>query len=139
MNYGDIREGIYNALCTIPAIQDTGSPPKGKVYWEWTAPADTVKPFLEMAFIGEVPSMNAGKCAHHMQLEVLCFGQPSNILDLDPVADAVVTLLNDKPILTPAGRTIVCNYIRDSRFDAWVEQLSASMIRLKFIIPTDLW
>lgn len=137
MDYQDIRYGIRNALATIPAIQ-TGSPPQGKVFWEWTAPADTPKPFLEMAFDGELPSATGGDCAMHMQLEVLCFGDPGSIHNLDPIADAVVTLLNDKPIVTPLGAYLRPKYARDSRFDAWVEQLNASMIRLKFIIPVQM-
>ena len=132
-----MREGIYDALCTIPAIQDSSSPPVGKVFWEWTAPADEEKPFLEMAFIGELPSLN--KCALHMQLEVLVIGDPSDILSLDPIADDVVSLLHHQPILTPAHRTLVLDYVRDSRFDLWIEQLSACGIRLKFVIPTDFW
>lgn len=137
MDYADLREGVYDALCTIPAIQDSSSPPQGRVWWEWTAPADTVKPFLEMAFIGELPSINS--CALHMQLEVLVIGEPSDILSLDPLADAVVTLLHHQPILTPDGRTLVLDYVKDSRFDLWIEQLSACGIRLKFLIPTDFW
>ena len=137
MQYADLREGIYDALCTIPAIQDSSSPPVGKVFWEWTAPADTEKPFLEMAFIGELPSLN--KCAMHMQLEVLVIGDPSNILAIDPIADDVVSLLHHQPITTPAHRTLELCYVRDSRFDLWIEQLSACGIRLKFLVVTDFW
>lgn len=137
MNYADTREGLINALKTIPTIQ-SGSPPQGRVFDLWTAPADTVKPFLEMGFDGELPSINGGDCALHMQLEVLCLGEPHNIIALDPVADAVVTLLNDKPIVTPLGNYLRPKYLRDSRFDAWVEQLNASLIRLKFIIPLQM-
>jgi len=137
MQYADLREGIYDALCTIPAIQDSSSPPVGKVFWEWTAPADTEKPFLEMAFIGELPSIN--KCAMHMQLEVLVIGDPSDILAIDPIADLVVSTLHHQPIATPAHRTLELCYVRDSRFDLWIEQLSACGIRLKFLVVTDFW
>ena len=137
MEYADLREGIYDALCSIPAIQDSSSPPVGKVFWEWTALADTEKPFLEMAFIGELPSSN--KCALHMQLEVLVIGEPSDILSLDPIADDVVSLLHHQPIATPGGRTLELCYVRDSRFDLWIEQLSACGIRLKFLVVTDFW
>lgn len=136
MNYQDIRYGIRNALATIPAIQ-AGSPPQGKVFWEWTAPADTPKPWLEMELDGDIPSLNS--CAYHIGLEVLCFGDMGSIHNLDPIADAVVTLLNDQPILTPAGRYLRPKYLRDSRFPSFVNQLNASVIRLKFIIPTDLY
>ena len=137
IDYADLREGIYDALCTIPAIQDSSSPSNGKVYWEWCAPADTVKPFLEMAFIGELPSPN--KCALHMQLEVLVIGEPSDILSLDPLADLVISTLHHQQIVCPTGRITELCYVRDSRFDLWIEQLSACGIRLKFVIPTDFW
>lgn len=134
MDYHDIREAIRSALATIPAIQ-AGSPLAGKVYWEWTAPADTVKPWLEMAFDGELPSLTAGHCALHMQLEVLVFGEAGGYHTIDPIADAVVTLLHHQNITTATGKIICPEYIRDSRFDAYVDQLKASVIRLKFLIP----
>ena len=90
-----------------------------------------------MAFIGELPSPN--KCALHMQLEVLVIGDPSDILTLDPIADTVVSVLHHQPITCPTGRVTELDYIRDSRFDIWIEQLNACGIRLKFWIPTDFW
>ena len=135
MDYADLREGIRLELCTIPAIQDTSSPPEGKVFREWTADADTPIPFLEFALTGELPSPN--KCALHMQLEVLCFDSPDTTLD--QLADDVVSLLHHQPITTPAGRTTKLDYIRDSRMDIYSETLKAWGIRLKFLIPTDFW
>ena len=131
MDWGDIREGIYDELCAvIPAVSS-------RVFWAWTAPADTVKPFIEMSFIGQIPSPN--KCGLHMQLEILVIGEPSNILSIDPIADLVVSSLHKQLITTPAGRNIECAYMRDSRTDLWHERLNGNCIRLKFWIPSDVW
>lgn len=133
MDYASLREGIYHHL--VAQVGAVG----GRVFWEWTAPADTTLPFIEIAFMGEIPSPN--KCAMHQQLEVLVLGQQSDILSLDPVADAVVTALHHQALLTtssPPCSTELC-YVRDSRQDLWVEQFNAACIRLKFLIPTDFW
>jgi len=132
MEYSDLREGIYNHL--VANVAAVGN----RVFWGWTAPADSVKPFLTMSFAGELPSATGNKCALLMQLDVEVFGDESNILAIDPVADDVVRALA-LPVTTPAGRTIQLDYVRDARFDAWSEALRASMIRLKFVLPSDLW
>jgi len=131
MDYGDIRHGLYDYL--VAEIAEVG----GRVFWEWTAPADTEKPLIEIAFLGEIPSPN--KCAMNQQLEVLVFGEKSNILALDPVADHVVSALHHQAVATPDGRTTLPEYVRDSRMDIWSERLNACGIRIKFLIPTDFW
>jgi hypothetical protein len=105
------------------------------VFWEWTAPADTEKPLIEMAFLGELPSLSAGHCAHHMQLEVLVIGEPSNILELDPIADAVVSALHHQTVTCPSGALFSPRYLRDSRIDMWIEAVQGNAIRLKFWVP----
>jgi hypothetical protein len=128
MDYADTRAAIFDELCAvIPAVSN-------RVHWAWTAPADEVKPFIEFSFLGEIASPN--KCGLHMQMEILVIGEPSNILDLDPIADLVVTALDHHPITTPDGRIIRCAYMRDSRVDMWYERLNANCIRLKFWIPS---
>ena len=140
MDYGDLREGIYDAICTgVPQVWDTSSPPKCKVFWGWTAPGDTPKPFITMNFAGELAPANGNKCGLFMQLDIEVYGEESNILAIDPIADLVVSVLHQQPIITPLGRTIYLKYVRDARFDAWSEELRASMIRLKFLLPTDFW
>ena len=132
MQYADLREGIYDALCSIPAIQDSSSPPQGKVFREWVADADTEKPFIEFAFIGEIPSPN--KCALHMQVEVLCFGDPDHVLD--QLADDVVSLLHHQPVVMPSGAISKLCYMRDSRLDIYSDNLKAWGVRLKFWLPS---
>lgn len=131
MDYADLREAIYDALCAeVPAVGD-------RVFWGWTAPADTQKPFLEISFLGELPSDNP--CGTWMQLEVLVIGEESNILALDPIADTVGHALHNMRIPTPDGRAIRPEQTRDARIDGWSESLRANIIRLKFLIPTDVW
>lgn len=138
MDYADVREGLYDHLCMyITEVQDSSSPPKCKVFWEWTAPADIQKPYIEIAFMGELAPVNG--CAVWMQLEVLVFGEESNILAIDPIADHVVSSLHNQDVITPDGRTIRPKYVRDSRMDFWVETPRANGIRLKFLIPSDFW
>lgn len=132
MDYDDVRIGLYNALCTIPAIQ-AGSPLQGKVFREWVTPADTQPPFLEYAFLGEVPPVNS-KCAIHMGFEVLCFGAPDTALD--KLADAVVTLLHHKAITCPSGKIYEPQYTRDSRMDIYNDQIKKWGVRLVFWLPT---
>jgi len=131
MDYADLREAIYNELAV--GITDVGN----RVFWSHTAPADTEKPFLEIAFLGELPSMTP--LGTMMQVEVLCLGEESNIMGLDPIADAVVSVLDGPEIVTPDGRVITLEYWNDSRIDGWSEELRANVIRLKFILPTDAW
>ena len=132
MDYADLREGIFNHLCSnVPSVGN-------RVFWGWTAPADTVKPFLEMSFIGELPQVN-NPCGLWMQVEVLVVGEESDILSLDPIADLVVTVMHNQQVATPLLRIIKPRYIRDSRIDFWDENLRANIIRLKFLIPTDFW
>ena len=131
MDYADLREAVFDELVAqVAAVA-------GRVFWGHTAPADTLKPFLEIAFLGELPS--ATPLGTMMQVEVLCLGEESNIMGLDPVADAVVTALDGPQITTPDGRTITLEYWNDSRIDGWSEELRANVIRLKFILPTDAW
>lgn len=135
MLYSDLREGIYNELCTIPAIWDSSSPPQGKVFREWVADADTEKPFLEFSFMGEIASLN--KCALFMQVEVLCFGDPDHALD--QLADDVVSLLHHQPVVMPSGAISKLCYTRDSRMDIWSEELKAHGVRLKFWLPSQFY
>lgn len=132
MNYADLREGIYNWLCTkVPAVAS-------RVFWGWTAPSDTTKPYLEMSFVGELPQVN-NPCGLFMQLEVLVFGDESDILAIDPIADLVVSSLHRQSVTTPAARVIKPQYVNDSRIDFWDESSRSNVIRTKFIIPTDFW
>jgi hypothetical protein len=136
MDYADIREGIHDHLCNcVAGIDDASSPPVCKVFDEWTAPADTEKPFLEMAFLGEIPTVNRSKCAHHMQLEVLVMGEEYNIIAIDPIADNVVSCLHHQSVVCPSGARYEPQYIQDSRMDGHNQQLNASVIRLLFWIP----
>ena len=89
-----------------------------------------------MSFSGELPSVNS--CALFQQLDVEVYGDESNIMAIDPVADAIVTALR-LPITTPRGKNLELDYLRDARFDAWNEELRVSMIRVRFLIPSDLW
>lgn len=73
-----------------------------------------------------------------MQLDVEVYGDESNIMDIDPVADLVVSVLM-QPITTSGGRILELEYVKDGRVDMWSEDLRASMIRLKFLIATDFW
>lgn len=130
MDYSDIRYGLWSHLCTqITAVSS-------RVFWGWTAPADTPKPYITMSFSGELPSTNS--CALFQQLDVEVYGDESNIMAIDPVADAIVTALR-LPITTPKGKNLELDYLRDARFDAWNEELRVSMIRVRFLIPSDLW
>jgi len=131
MDYADLRHGVFDEL--VAQVAAVG----GRVFWQHTAPADTVKPFLEIAFLGELPSLTP--LGTMMQVEVLCLGEEANIMGLDPVADAVITALDGPEITTPDGRTITLEYWNDSRIDGWSEELRANIIRLKFILPTDAW
>jgi len=131
MNYADVREGIYNHL--VAEITEVA----GRVYWYWTAPADSPKPLIEFALIGEVPALNP--CLALMQMEVLVMGEPSDILALDPIADAVVAALHQQPVTTPLGHVGRPQYVRDSRIDTWIEKLNACAIRLKFLLPSGFW
>jgi len=132
MDYADLREAVYNHLCTnVPAVSN-------RVFWSYTAPKNTERPYLVMYFTGELPSINT-YCGVWMQFDVLCFGEEANILSLDPIADLVVSSLHKTDITTPLGRTIRPEYNRDSRVDYWDEDSRSNVIRLKFWIPTDLW
>lgn len=132
MDYADLRTGIQNHLVTeIPAV--TG------VFWRWTAPADTVKPFILMSFGGELPSANGNTCGVFQQLDVEVYGDETSIHLIDPVADAVFDALHQVPITTPDGRIIYLRYVPGSRFDDGSDKFKASMIRLKFSLPTDIW
>jgi len=131
MDYADLREAVEIYLkAQVPAVAN-------RVFWSHTAPADTPKPFLEMAFLGELPS--ATPLGTMMQVEILCLGAESDILSLDPIADTVISALDGPQITTPDGRTITLEYWNDSRIDGWSEELRANVIRLKFILPTDAW
>lgn len=132
MDTADLREGVYDHL--VSTITDVG----GRVFWEYTTPADTEKPLLEMAFVGDLPSINS-PLGMFIQLEILVFGEEGDILSLDPIADSVVSNLHNTNVTTPKGRVIRPEYKRDSRFDWWNETLKANIIRLKFWIPTDFW
>ena len=133
MDYGDIRKGIYNHLCTEIATVSN------RVFWSHTAPADSTKPLLEFSFAGELPPASGNPCGFFQQVDVEVYGEESNILDIDSVADAVVSALHQVPITTPASRIIYMRYVPSARFDDWNERLRASMIRLKFVFATDLW
>ena len=131
MDYADLREAVEIELkAQVPAVAN-------RVFWSHTAPADTVKPFLEIAFLGELSGITPKGTM--MQVEVLCLGEEANIMGLDPVADTVISALDGPQITTPDGRTITLEYWNDSRIDGWSEELRANIIRLKFILPTDAW
>jgi hypothetical protein len=138
MDYADLREAIYDQLCLIPALLDTGSPQKGKVFWAWTAPADTPKPYAFISFTGDVPSART-PCGMFVTFDVCVVGEEADILNLDPVADDVLDALHQVDIVTPKGRIIRCEYRRDARVDYWAEDIRANVIRLAFWLPTDFW
>jgi hypothetical protein len=132
MDTADLREGIYDCLvANVPAVG-------GRVYWGYTARADTVKPFLEFSFLSDVPSVRTPLGMFH-RIEVIVVGEESNILDLDPIADLVVSVLHDQVILTPDGRYIRLEYRRGSKYDFYYEPLRANAIRIEFWLPTDFW
>lgn len=132
MDYADLRVGIRNQLVTeIAAVG-------GRVFWGWTASAETEKPLLTMSFKGEVPSMNT-PCGMWMMYDVLVIGEEGNVLAIDPIADAVVDALHKVDVTTPDGRIIRSEYRRDARIDYWIEELRGQAIRLAFWLPTDLW
>jgi hypothetical protein len=132
MDYADIREGLYEHLCTeIPAVGD-------RVFWGYTAPADTEKPFLVMTFMGELPSLNT-PLGTFMQFTVDVFGEEGNIIAIDPIADDVVAAIHQVDITTPDGRIIRGEYRRDARTDFWSETFRASVISNRFLLPTDFW
>jgi len=110
----------------------------GRVFWQYTAPGDTAKPFLEFGFIGDAPSVNT-PVGMFVRFEVFVLGEESNILAMDPIADAVITCLHDTQVTTPLGRTMIPEYRRDGRMDFWVEAERANIIRLQFWIPSDFW
>lgn len=140
MDYADCRHGIFDALCAgVPYVWDSSSPPNCKVFWGWTAPADTVKPFITMEFGGELAPVSGNKCGLFMQVDIEVYGEESNILAIDPIADLVITVLHQVPITTPKGKTLYLKYQPTARFDAWSETLRASMIRLKFLLASDRW
>jgi hypothetical protein len=128
MDYADVREGLYTALCTIPAV---GS----RVFRGWTAPADTPKPLIEFTFDGEIPSIN--KCTLHMGIEIVCYGDPDHALDI--LADDIVSLLDEQPFVTPLGNTPELQYTRDSHQDIYSDNLKSWGIRLKFWLPSQYW
>jgi len=132
MDSADIRKGLYNHLvANVPQVS-------GRVFWEYTASAETVKPFLEMAFMSDIPSVNT-PLGMFIRLEVLVVGEEANIIALDPIADMIVSIMHKQDVMTPDLRVIVPEYRRDSKFDFWYEILRASAIRLEFWIPTDFW
>lgn len=134
MDTADLRLGVRNQLVT----ELMGSPPLvTNVYWTDTAPADTELPFLVMGFLEDMPAMNP----HGMfkQVEVLVVGEPQQVHNLEPIADQVIAALHDIYITTPGGRRIRLKYQRDSWLEFYSETLKATVIRLKFSLPTDLW
>lgn len=132
MDYADLREAIYDQL--VAEVAAVGN----RVFWGWTASAETEKPFLVMLFTGEVPSI-ATHLGSFMTFDVHVLGEEGNILAIDPVADAVVTALHQVDITTPDGRIIRAEYRRDARNDMWSEEFRANVIQLKFWMPTDFW
>ena len=88
MDYADLREAIWQQICTgVPQIWDTSSPPKCKCFWGWTAPADTPKPFIVMNFAGELAPASGNPCGLFMQVDVEVYGEEANIMAIDPIAD----------------------------------------------------
>ena len=124
MNYADVRVAIFNALETLG----------NEVYWGWTAPKDAERPYITMSFTGEVPSINI-PCGKFAQLEVLVFGEEANILQIDPIADAIIDLLDKQVLDTPSGGNVRPEYRRDSRGDWWDEESRSNVIRISFWIP----
>jgi len=139
LDYADIREAIYDQLCTnVTGIHDSSSPPVCKVFWGWTAPADTEKPFIVLTITGTLPSLNT-PLGMFIQIDVDVFGGEGNILDIDPVADEVISALHNQSFTTPTGKVIRPEFRRDTRVDSWSEEFRANVIHMRFMIPTDLW
>lgn len=132
MDYADLRTAIYDHL--VAEIIEVG----GRVFWGWTADADTEKPFLVMMMIGESPSINT-PLGLFMTVEILTVGEQGNILAIDPIADHVISALHQVDINTPDGRTIRLEYRRESRIDFWSEELRGNVIDSRFTLPTDFW
>ena len=132
MDIADIRTGIYNHLCTqVTAVSN-------RVYWAYSAPADTTLPCLIMSMGEDMASINSPK-GMFSQVHVSALGKEGSIHLLDPVVDAVVKALHKVAITTPDGRKIYPEYRRDSRFEAWDEDFKANVITVSFVIPTDFW
>jgi len=129
MDTADLREAIYNQ---ITANVSAG------VYWAWTAPADTAKPYVTIAFQGDIGSARS-PYGMFKRVEIMIYGDEGSIMSLDPIADAIVQCLHKRDITTPDGRTIRLEYRRDSYFDFWDEATRSAAIRLSFWLPTDLW
>jgi hypothetical protein len=132
MDSADIREGIYDQLvANVPAVG-------GRVFWEYTAPADTEKPLLVMGFLSDVASVNITQ-GMFIRVEVLVLGEQGTHMALDPIADLVVSSLHHQDVTTPDGRTIRPEYRRNSKIDFFSEDYRAAAIRLEFWVPTDFW
>jgi hypothetical protein len=139
MDRADLREAIYDQICSlVPAIWGTGSPAECNVFWGWTAPGDTEKPFIVLTFTGDIPSINT-PCGMFIQFDVDLIGDEGNIMNLDPIADDIVSILHQTDITTPTGRIIRPEYRRDSRNDYWSEDFRANVIHMRFLLPTDFW
>lgn len=139
MDYTDLRTALYDHICfCVPGIHTTDSPPVCKVFWGWVAPGDTEKPFIVLTFTGDLPSINT-PLGMFIQFDVDIFGQEGNILNIDPIADDVVSCLHQTDIVTPDGRIIRPEYRRDARVDYWSEDFRANVIHLRFLLPTDFW
>jgi hypothetical protein len=131
MEYSDIRKAFYNQLNT--EITEVTAVRSG-----WVPKADIDKPYLVVEFAGELPSINT-HVGIWMQIDVLIVGMEGDFLTMDDIADHVVRVLHKVDITTEAGRIIRPEYKRDSRVDYWSEDLNASVIRVRFWLPTDFW
>lgn len=132
MDTADLREAVYDHLvANIPAVS-------GRVFWKFTAPADTEKPFIEMGFLTDVPSINT-PLGMFYRLDLIIIGEEGNIIAIDPISDLVVSVLHEQDIVTPDGRVIRCEYRRNSKMDYWYEEFRGNAIRLEFWLPTDFW
>ncbi len=132
MNRSDIRKGIYDHLvASIPDVEE-------RVFWNWTAPADSPKPLLEMGFLSDVRSFN-NPAGIFLRLEVIVVGPEGDFLGIDKIADDVFAALHHVNILTDEGRNIRPEYRGGSRYDFWYESLKGNAIRQEFWIPSDLW
>lgn len=132
MDNADLRTGIRDEIVAqIAAVA-------GRVFWGWTAPAETPKPFVAVMFAGDLPSINT-PLGLFTRVDVFVVGDEGDVHNLDPISDGIMSALHKQDITTPAGRTIRPEYRRDSRMDGWSEDFKGNTIRTQYWIPTDFW
>lgn len=130
MDTADIRIGIYNQLTgSVSAVNN-------RVFWAYTAPADTPKPFIYLTISTSSSLLNPLGMFYVLRVYVL--GQEGTAHVIDDVADDVVGALHKVDISTPEGSTICPVFDRDSRFEDWNENVRAHIVGLSFTVPVSI-